>query len=109
MESRNETTKTREQGIEFGDLAHQVATHTYPVTSTDLVTEFGDHEIELPAGTQTLQDMFEPLQAEQFDSPEDVRQTIFNLADQSAIGRKCYSDRTPPVLGEKTEWTPESL
>lgn len=100
---------TREQGVEFGDLAGQIATHDYPVTSTDLVNEYGGQEVRFPNGTQTLQDLFEPLQTEVFHSPDDARQAVFNMVDDRAIGRKKYSDRTPPAPGEDTEREPESI
>ena len=109
MEGTDEVVKTRELGLEFGDLAYRIADQNYPVMSTDFVSEFGDHKIESSSGDQTLNELFQALEVERFDSPDDVRQAIFNLVDEGAIGRKCYSDRTPPALGEKTEWTPESL
>lgn len=40
---------------------------------------------------------------EPFDSAKDARQAIFNCVDEQAIGRKGYSDRTPPPLGEETD------
>jgi hypothetical protein len=100
---------TREQGIEFGDLAEKIDTHTYPVTSTDLIEAYGDYELELPDGTRTLRDLFEPFQDEQFQSPADARQTVFNVVDEGAIGRKGYSDRTPPAPGEDVDWSPKSF
>lgn len=101
--------RTREQGIEFGPLAERLDNYTYPMTSADLIEADGDCELELPNGTQSLRDLFGPLQGEWFDSAEDARQAIFNMADRRAIGRECYSDRTPPAPGENTEWTRESL
>jgi hypothetical protein len=109
MGEKDEAHNTREQGVEFGDLADRIASHNYPATSADFVDEYGEYEVEFPAGTQTLQNLFEPLQGETFDSPNDARQAILNMVDERAIGRKGYSDRTPPVIGEETEWTPESL
>ena len=105
----SETEKTREQGVEFGELADQIASHEYPATSDDLIDEYGRYEVEVPNGTQTLQDLFQPLQAEEFESPEDARQAVFNMVDDRAIGRKGYSDRSPPAPGEDTEWSPESI
>jgi len=101
--------RTREQGIEFGDLAEKIDTHTYPVASTDLIEAYGDYELELLDGTRTLRDLFEPLQGEQFQSPADARQAVFNVVDEGAIGRKGYSDRTPPAPGEDIDWSPESF
>ena len=109
MVDNDRAIETREQGVELGELATRITDHSYPATSTEFTNEYGQYEIEFPAGSQTLQDLFEPLQGEQFESPADVRQAILTMADERAIGRKGYSDRTPPALGEDTEWTPESL
>lgn len=109
MRKQSKDNKVREQGIEFGDLANRISNHSYPATSADFVNEYGGHQVEFPTGSQTLQEIFEPLQNDRFDSPSEVRQAIFNMVDERAIGRKYYSDRTPPVLGEKTEWIPESF
>ena len=67
MGERN-TDKTREQGVEFGTLARLIDDHSYPATSTTLIDEYGEQEVVLPDGTQTLADLFEPLQGEVFDS-----------------------------------------
>ncbi|WP_273838150.1 hypothetical protein [Halococcus sp. PRR34] len=108
MGERN-TDKTREQGVEFGTLATLIDDHSYPATSTTLIDEYGEQEVELPDGTQTLADLFKPLQGEVFDSAADARQAVLNMVDDRAIGRKGYSDRTPPAPGETTEWDPESM
>ncbi|EMA51972.1 DUF5789 family protein [Halococcus salifodinae] len=104
-----DTDKTREQGVEFGPLANRIDNHSYPATSTDLIEDYGDYEVELPDGTQTLENLFEPLQGEEFDSAEDARQAVLNMVDDRAIGRKGYSDRSPPAPGEETDWEPESI
>ena len=109
MSEIDEAEKTREQGIEFGELTDRIFSHEYPATSDDFIDEYGDYEVEFPGGAQTLQNLFEPLQGETFDSSDDARQAILNMVDERAIGRKGYSDRNSPVIGEETEWTPESL
>ena len=109
MENPTATARTRELGVEFGPLAEKLATHEYPTTCTDLLDVYGDTNLQLPNGAQPLRDVLDPLQGEQFDSPEEVRQAVLGLVSKQAIGRERYSDRTPPALGEEAERAPDSF
>ena len=109
MEDPTDTTRTRELGVEFGPLAENLTTHEYPATCTDLLEVYGDENLQLPNGAQPLRDILDPLQDEEFDSPEEVRQAVIGLVSKKAIGRECYSDRSPPALGEDTEYAPDSF
>lgn len=97
----------RQQGVELGDLDDELAAHDYPATSEELVAEYGDFEIELPGGTQRLEDVLGLLDQtdDQFDGAEAVRQAIYNLVGSEAVGRKNYTDRggtTPEEEGAGT-------
>ncbi len=93
----------RELGIEFGDLTSKLEEHEYPTTCEDLLEDCGDHVVELPNGAATVREVLGVLPTVTYESPEDVRQGVFNLVDSHAIGRRYYSDRTPPALGELRE------
>lgn len=99
----------REIGIDFGPLAQQLEHHEYPATNDELVARYGDSVLTFQNGEQMLQEIFEPMPTESFDSAKDARQAIFNCVDERAIGRKGYSDRTPPALGEETDHQNESF
>jgi hypothetical protein len=85
----------RQQGVELGALDEALETHDYPATSGDLVAAYGDFEIELPGGSQHLEDVLGILDQddEQFADPEEARQAIYNLVGSEAVGRDDYSDR----------------
>ena len=85
----------RQQGVELGELGDELESHDYPTTSTELVSEYGDYEIELPGGSQRLEEILGILDQndEQFDGPEEARQAIYNLVGTEAVGRDRYSDR----------------
>ncbi|WP_255171186.1 DUF5789 family protein [Natrononativus amylolyticus] len=100
MTDPNETPPRREQGVDFGDLEERLAEYSYPVTSNELVETCGDVTLDLPAGTETLRDALGLIDGESYASVAEVRQALFNTVDSKAIGRKYYSDRTPPALGE---------
>lgn len=105
----SETDRTRELGVDFGSLARDLEDHQYPATSDELVEQYGDAVLTLPNGEQRLRELFELVSEERFDSAADARAAIFNTVGDSAIGRKGYSDRTPPALGEREEWPHESF
>lgn len=89
-------TDRREQGVEFGDLADELESHDYPATASELVEEYGDHELELPNGEETVEDVLGPLAEsddETYESAEEVEQVVLNMVGDDAVGREGYSDR----------------
>ncbi|TYL36006.1 hypothetical protein CV102_24970 [Natronococcus pandeyae] len=109
MTGPNTADRTRELGIDFGPLARELEEHQYPTTSDELVEAHGSAVLELPGGEETLRELFELLPDEDFESAAEARAAIFNTVSERAIGRKGYSDRTPPALGERQEWPNESF
>lgn len=109
MTGPNDGGRTRELGIDFGPLSQQLEEHRYPTTSDELVETYGNAVLELPNGEETLRELFELMPDEDLESPAEARAAIFNTVSELAIGRKGYSDRTPPALGERQEWPNESF
>ena len=95
----NETGGSREMGVDIGPLADELEEHSYPTTSEELVSEYGDYEIEMSGSTQTLSDVLggEELADQEYQSAEDVRQMILNMVGDEAVGREGYSDRGTDV------------
>lgn len=105
----SEKDRTREQGVEFGSLADDLATCEYPVDCAKLIEAYGEATLQLPNGTQSFQDVLAPLEDEQFDSQADVRQAVIGYVNTDGIGREGYSDRTPPAPGVEDDRKPESF
>lgn len=115
MADRNDLTRNREYGIEFGALAEQLAAHEYPTTTGRILDAYGDATIELPNGSRTLGEVFSsaaqnPDDSDEiayrsisYESADEVRQAIYNLIDSDAVGRERYSDRDSPTIGEERE------
>lgn len=115
MTDRNNPTRSREYGIEFGALAEQLAAHEYPTTTGRILDAYGDATIELPNGSRTLEEVFSasvqnPDDSDEmayrsisYESADEVRQAIYNLIDSNAVGRERYSDRDSPAIGEERE------
>ena len=101
--------RARELGVEFGSLAHQLDQHEYPATCEELVESYGRAVLQFQNGEQTLEEVLSLVPEEQFYSATEARTAIFSNVPEDAIGRKGYSDRTPPALGEQSEEADESF
>lgn len=101
----------REQGIDFGELDDRLDATSYPTTLDELLAEHGDAELAMGDETTTLREVLEPLEADEYDSAEEVRQAVFNMADREAVGRQRYTDRGVSSSGEEDDGssTNESL
>jgi hypothetical protein len=104
------STDTREMGVEFGQLKEKLESHEYPTTGDELVGEYGDFELELPGGSETLREILGKRRGEdgdsediQFESADEVHQSILNMVDSKAVGRQGYSDRGGSLQGEFPE------
>ena len=105
---------TREMGIEFGSLKRKLDEHDYPATGEELLAAYGDHELELPGGSTTLREVLGQRRSQsgddetiEYESGEDVRQSITNMVGAEAVGRKGYSDRGGSMQDEIDEGAPD--
>ncbi len=90
--------KSREQGVEFGSFAEELENEEYPIDKSELLETYGDREIKLQDGDQTLREVLDPLGETKFESAKDVTQSVIGMVDDEAIGRKNYSDRGGQAL-----------
>lgn len=84
----------------MSDVGTRIDAHSYPATTEELIEAYGDAELDLPGGTETLGDVLGRLGDETFECPEDVRFAAYSAVGSDAVGRKHYSDRDPTALGE---------
>ncbi|SNZ18032.1 hypothetical protein SAMN06269185_3202 [Natronoarchaeum philippinense] len=79
---------------------HELLTETeYPITTDELVERYGDQQIELADGTETVGEILARLDGETYEHKEDAEFAIYSAVSDRAIGRKGYSDRDPTPLG----------
>ncbi len=90
------------------DAEDSFASHTFPTTTEELVEEYGEMELELPNGADTLGDVLGRMPNEEYETAEDAAQAAYSALGEEAIGRKGYSDRDPVCPGEQ-EYEPVSL
>ncbi|PSP55577.1 DUF2795 domain-containing protein [Halobacteriales archaeon QS_1_67_19] len=73
--------------------------HDYPATTAQLTDSYGDFELDLPNGTETVGDALRRVESQRFDSARQAEEILYSAVSSKAIGRKGYSDRDPTVLG----------
>ncbi|WP_254766044.1 DUF5789 family protein [Salinilacihabitans rarus] len=93
----------RELGVELGDLADKLREHDYPASQDELLEAYGDEEVEMSEETATFEELVGPLNEDEYRDYGEVEQAIMNMVGDEAIGRKNYSDRTPPAPGEERQ------
>ncbi|AHF98334.1 hypothetical protein HALLA_05020 [Halostagnicola larsenii XH-48] len=81
--------------------------HEYPATTEEMIEAYGDRTLELPNGSESVEEVLARLDSETFESAEEVRFAVYSAVSQKAIGRVGYSDRDPTPLG--SPYAPEQL
>lgn len=65
----------------------------FPTTSARLIDRYGELELPVPNGSETVGDALRVAGTQRFDSPEDARLSLHAGLSRNAIGRYGYSDR----------------
>jgi hypothetical protein len=73
--------------------------HDYPATTNQLTDSYGEYELDLPNGTETLAEVLRRVESQTFGSPAEAEELLYSAVSSKAIGREGYSDRDPTVLG----------
>lgn len=101
----NDSDDTREQGIEFGDLIEDLEDESFPLSHETLLSRYGDHELGLFDDQVPLREVLSPEQEQEYEDVESIRQAVFSMVGDEAVGREGYSDRGGNVThdGDSTE------
>lgn len=79
----------------------RIDSHSFPATAEELITEYGDIDLELQNGEETFGDALGRLGETTFEDAEDARLATYSAVSSDAIGRQNYSDRDAPSIGEQ--------
>ena len=93
----------RALGVELGDLEDELQSQEYPISQEALLEEYGDETVDMGEESMTLEELIGPLNEDEYADYGAVQQAIINMVSDEAIGRKNYSDRTPPAVGESRQ------
>lgn len=88
--------KLRSLGTENIDELFEV--DRLPVTTEDLIGEFGDREVSYPRGSDRLEDILHTSGTETYETLDELRLAILNGVARDAVGRPRYSDRGDEFL-----------
>lgn len=84
----------------FTEANEQFETHSYPATTQELIEEYGDLELALPNGSETVGTALSRLDNETYTDANAAQLAMYGAVSDKAIGRKYYSDRDPVAPGE---------
>ncbi len=98
----NDSDDTREQGIEFGELIEDLEDESYPLSHETLLTRYGDHELGLFDDQVPLREVLSAEQEQEYEDVESVRQAVFNMVGDEAVGREGYSDRGGNAIDDES-------
>lgn len=74
--------------------------HSFPATTEEVIAEYGEVELDLPNGSETLGEALSRLGDETFPDAASAKAAARSAVSEKAIGRKGYSDRDSPSVGE---------
>lgn len=74
--------------------------HNFPATTKELIAEYGDIELDLVNGTETLGTVLSRLGNEEYNDAKAAKLAARSAVSEKGIGRKFYSDRSAPTVGD---------
>ncbi len=84
----------RVEGVDFTNMNPVFESVSYPISGNELVAQHGERRIERTnAEPITLQELFDPMGEDTFETTDDIRQMILTLMPRESVGRENYSDR----------------
>lgn len=77
--AREDQAKLGDPSEQLGDLDEALEAQDYPITTNELVEDYGDYEIETRGGTESLEKVLAATDDQTFVSADDVRNRILGL------------------------------
>jgi len=79
--------QARAYGVTFGPLKRALREHQYPVSTGELIEQYGGFELETAAGKQRLESALQACETTTFAEPWEVRDAILaGLDDEGVTG-----------------------
>lgn len=97
----SESGDDREMGLELGEVRDELEAEEYPLDADELMEKYGDHEIGLPDGEESLREVLATGSDETFESADEVEQAILNRVGSDAVGRQGYTDRSSGAVEDE--------
>ncbi|PHQ38410.1 hypothetical protein DJ69_11805 [Halorubrum persicum] len=109
MSNDNED-QARAYGVTFGPLKRALREHRYPVTTGELIEQYGGFELATAAGERRLEAALQSCDATTFAEPWEVRDAILSgLDDEAVIGYHGdpaeRDERDDPEIDRAGDWS----
>lgn len=108
MESTESDDAEQIRSLEQSEIDDVLNDHEFPITTEEVIEEYGDAEIGYPNGSERLADILETSGMETYESADEFELAILNGVGREAVGRPRYSDRGDEVT-ESENRTDQSL
>lgn len=83
--------KLRSLGME--DVDELLDAERMPMTTEELIEEFGDREVRYPRGSDRIEHILRTSGMETYETVDELQLAILNGVGRDAVGRPRYSDR----------------
>lgn len=81
------------RSLEMDEVTEIFDSNRFPLTTEEIIEEYGDHEIGYPNGSERLADILETSGTETYENADELELAILNGVGREAVGRPRYSDR----------------
>lgn len=96
----DDTDDAEMRSVEVGTVTTLFEDATFPVTTEEILAEFGDAEVRYPHGSDPVREILETSGHETYESRNELQLAIMNGVRRDAVGRPQYSDRSDEVVQE---------
>lgn len=90
----DETDSNTVYGVVFGPLKPALREHSYPVTRTELIEQYGGFELQHADGSDRLTTVLQEVDVATFREPRQVRDAILDALEPTAVGDRSSRDGT---------------
>lgn len=93
MENVDSESETEVRSLEMEQIHELFQPEQFPMTTEEMIEEYGDYEISYPQGSETLSSILETSGSETYETSDQVQLALLNGVGRDAVGRPRYSDR----------------
>lgn len=93
MEPTDSDAATEMRSLQLSAIDDVVHPDEFPVTTEELIEDFGDYRVEYPRGSERLEAILRTSGTQTYRTPDEIRLSILTGVGRDAVGRPRYSDR----------------
>lgn len=94
MESTESGDAEKIRSLEQSAIDDVLNDHEFPITTEEVIEQYGDLEIDYQHGVETLGSILQTSGMETYETGDEIELAILNGVSRDAVGRPRYSDRS---------------